>query len=66
MRHYPGLRMASQELTAECLKSQDCVVVVTDHSAYDWDWVVEHSPLVIDTRGATRGVPGAKERVVRA
>src|SRR5262245_26114275 len=36
MRHYPGLRMVSQELTAEALRSQDCVLVVTDHSAYDW------------------------------
>src|SRR6266481_7142662 len=37
MRHYPHLKMASQELTPEYLQSQDCVVVATDHSAYDWN-----------------------------
>ncbi|MBV9122297.1 MAG: nucleotide sugar dehydrogenase, partial [Planctomycetes bacterium] len=56
MRHYPQLRMESQSLTPELLQSQDGVLIVTDHSAYDWPWVVEHSPLVIDTRNATRGV----------
>jgi UDP-N-acetyl-D-glucosamine dehydrogenase len=56
MRHYPHLRMASKELTADYLRSQDCVVIVTDHSAYDWAWVVEHSSLVVDTRNATRNV----------
>jgi UDP-N-acetyl-D-glucosamine dehydrogenase len=48
------------------LRSQDCVLIVTDHSAYDWAWVVEHSPLVVDTRNATRGVTKGRERIVRA
>jgi UDP-N-acetyl-D-glucosamine dehydrogenase len=66
MRHYPKLRMASQELTPEYLRSQDCVVVVTDHSAYDWPRIVEHAPLVVDTRNATRGVAAGRDKVVRA
>jgi UDP-N-acetyl-D-glucosamine dehydrogenase len=65
-RHYPHLRMASQPLTPEFLRSQDCVVVVTDHSAFDWPWIVEHSQLIVDTRGATRGVTSAHDRIVRA
>jgi UDP-N-acetyl-D-glucosamine dehydrogenase len=65
-RRHPELDMASQELTPEFLRSQDCVVIVTDHSAYDWARVVEQAPLVIDTRNATRGVRGAEGRVVRA
>jgi UDP-N-acetyl-D-glucosamine dehydrogenase len=66
MRHYPTLRMASQDLTTEYLRTQDCVVIVTDHSAYNWAEIVRHAPLVVDTRGVTRGLPGPDGRVVRA
>jgi UDP-N-acetyl-D-glucosamine dehydrogenase len=66
MRHYPNLHMASQPLTADYLKAQDCVLIATDHSAYDWAWIVEQSPLVVDTRNATRGVTGHGEKIVRA
>ena len=41
MRRYPHLRMASQELPLTPSSRQDCVVIVTDHSAYDWSWIVE-------------------------
>jgi UDP-N-acetyl-D-glucosamine dehydrogenase len=65
MRHYPELRMASQSLTPELLRSHDCVLIVTDHSAYDWEWIVEHSRLVVDTRNATRAVRD-RRKIVRA
>ncbi len=35
------------------LESADCVVIVTDHTAYDWQHVLDHSRLVVDTRHAT-------------
>ena len=66
MRHYPTLRMASQGLTPESLATWDAVVVVTDHSAYDWAEIVRHAPLVVDARGVTRGLPAPDGRVVRA
>ncbi|MBO0881441.1 MAG: UDP-N-acetyl-D-glucosamine dehydrogenase, partial [Mycobacterium sp.] len=66
MRRYPHLRMASQELTPDYLRVQDCLVIVTDHSAYDWPWIVERSPLVVDTRDATRSVSAHRERIVKA
>jgi UDP-N-acetyl-D-glucosamine dehydrogenase len=66
MRRYPHLDMNSQPLTPEYLQAQDCVLVVTDHSAYDWPWIVEHSPLVVDTRNATRGVSACRAKIVRA
>jgi UDP-N-acetyl-D-glucosamine dehydrogenase len=65
-RHYPHLRMASSELTADYLESQDCVVIVTDHSAYDWAWIVERSQLIVDTRNATRNVIVGHNKVVSA
>ncbi|HMK56993.1 MAG TPA: nucleotide sugar dehydrogenase [Dissulfurispiraceae bacterium] len=49
MRKY-DLGMKSIPLTAENLAGYDCAVVVTEHSAYDPRFIVEHSQLVIDTR----------------
>jgi len=66
MRHYPNLRMNSQALTPEYLSAQDCVLIATDHSAYDWGWIVEHSHLVVDTRNATKSVLRGREKIVKA
>jgi len=66
MRRYPHLRRDSRPLSPSYLGSLDCVVIATDHSAYDWPWIVEHAPLIVDTRDATRGVAGRAGRVVGA
>jgi UDP-N-acetyl-D-glucosamine dehydrogenase len=66
MRKYPHLRMSSCELTAESLASRDLVLIVTDHSAYDWPFIVAHAPLVVDTRNATRGMVEGREKIVKA
>jgi UDP-N-acetyl-D-glucosamine dehydrogenase len=66
MRNYPHLRMASQDLTAEFLASQDCVLIATQHSAYDYPWIVQHSGLVVDTRNATNRVVAGREKIVKA
>ena len=55
--------MASQELTPEFLASQDCVLIATDHSAYDYDFIVRHAPLVVDTRNATKNVQANRDRI---
>jgi UDP-N-acetyl-D-glucosamine dehydrogenase len=61
-----GPPLTSQPLTAAFLAEQDCIVIVTDHGAYDWDWVVANAALVVDTRNATRGVKRNRERIVLA
>lgn len=66
MRHYPHLRMESQELSPEYLARQDCLVIVTDHSSYDWTAILEHAPLVVDSRNATRGLTAHGDKIVRA
>jgi UDP-N-acetyl-D-glucosamine dehydrogenase len=66
MRHYPNLRMESKPLTPAYLASQDCQVILTDHSAYDWSQIVPHAQLVVDTRNATRGLHGQDTKIVRA
>ena len=55
MRHH-SIRLDSEKLTPEFLAAQDCVLVITDHSDYDFDWIAQHAPLLVDTRNATRGV----------
>jgi UDP-N-acetyl-D-glucosamine dehydrogenase len=37
----------------------DCVVIVTDHSQYDYAGIVEKAKLVVDTRNATKGIAAA-------
>jgi UDP-N-acetyl-D-glucosamine dehydrogenase len=66
MRHYPHLNMESQPLTAEYLAQQDCVLIATDHSAYDYAWILREAKLVVDTRNATKSVRQDREKLVRA
>ncbi|MFN8373420.1 MAG: nucleotide sugar dehydrogenase [Anaerolineae bacterium] len=49
--------------SAELLEGADCVVVVTDHTSYNWQHVVDHSKLIVDTRHATHPLKG-RARVV--
>ena len=42
------------------LGQYDCVVIVTDHSDYDFARIVEEAQLVVDTRNATRGIASSK------
>ncbi len=65
MRHH-GIRLESQTLTPEFLASQDCVLVVTDHSAYDFAEIARHARVVVDTRNATSGVETDGCRVYKA
>ncbi|MFQ6038803.1 MAG: nucleotide sugar dehydrogenase, partial [Candidatus Aminicenantales bacterium] len=53
-RDYPGLELRSVPLTARRLRASDAVIIATAHSAYDFDWIADHAPLVIDTRNAVR------------
>jgi UDP-N-acetyl-D-glucosamine dehydrogenase len=46
----------SIELTEGALRSYDAVVIVTDHSSYDYNWIVDNARLVVDTRNATRHI----------
>ena len=59
--------MESQPLTpASIWPAQDCVLIATDHSAYDYDFIVQHARLVVDTRNATRQVVEGREKIVKA
>jgi UDP-N-acetyl-D-glucosamine dehydrogenase len=50
------ITIKSIELTEEAIRAYDVAVIVTDHSSYDYDWIVRNSKLVVDTRNATKQV----------
>src|SRR5713226_8019813 len=56
-RHYD---LEMDRVTLDNLERYDCVVIVTDHSDYDYQKIVRESQLVIDTRNATRGICSPK------
>ncbi|MEX0679256.1 MAG: nucleotide sugar dehydrogenase [Pirellulales bacterium] len=66
MRHHDVPQMTSSPLDAGFLAGQDCVLIATDHSAYDYDFIVQHSKLVVDTRNATRNVRQGREKIRKA
>jgi UDP-N-acetyl-D-glucosamine dehydrogenase len=60
--HVPELRtdhetMKSVPLTPATIKKYDAVVILTDHSAYDYAMIVKNARLIIDTRNAIQGGP---------
>lgn len=50
-----------EPLTAERLAACDVALIVTDHQAVDTQLILDHASLVVDTRGATRGLSGAAQ-----
>jgi len=62
-REYPGMELRSVPLTPALLRKSDAVVISTDHTSYDYDWIVKHAPLVVDTRNA---IKRRRKNVVKA
>jgi UDP-N-acetyl-D-glucosamine dehydrogenase len=57
-RHYPGLTLTSAPLNQETLQQADLVLLVTDHSDYDYPWIASQAKLILDTRNAFKGIRG--------
>ncbi|MEM6260265.1 MAG: nucleotide sugar dehydrogenase [Planctomycetota bacterium] len=66
MRKHDLPAMSSSSLTEDYLRSLDCLLIATDHSQYDYDFITQHSSLVVDTRNATRDVGHGREKIYRA
>jgi len=52
-RHY-DLQMKCTPV--EDVGKYDCVLIVTDHSDYDYQWIAQHASLVVDTRNAMKSI----------
>lgn len=72
--HIPALKpgrqyaydLTSTPLTEKNLAEADCVLVATDHSVYDYNFILQHANLIVDTRNVFSGMSGANEKVVMA
>ncbi|MDH3360558.1 MAG: nucleotide sugar dehydrogenase [Desulfobulbaceae bacterium] len=72
--HIPSLRptrkyaytLKSVPLTPEDLAAVDCVLLATDHDAYDYDFILAHAPVIVDTRNAFSGKTTATKQVYAA
>jgi UDP-N-acetyl-D-glucosamine dehydrogenase len=53
-----GETLVSANLTPQLLRSMDCVVILTDHSVFDYPMIAVDSPLVLDCRNSLRNFSG--------
>jgi UDP-N-acetyl-D-glucosamine dehydrogenase len=60
------LGISSSPLTAALVKSVDAAMILTDHSCIDYQWVVDHAQLVVDTRNATAKIRRGRKKIVKA
>jgi UDP-N-acetyl-D-glucosamine dehydrogenase len=68
--YVPSLRVCgkaynSKKLDAKLLESVDCVIIATNHDDYDYEMIVKHAKLVVDTRNATKDVKNGRKKIVR-
>ncbi|MGE5189787.1 MAG: nucleotide sugar dehydrogenase [Gemmatimonadota bacterium] len=55
-----GIALKGEKFSAAALRKADCVVVVTDHDAFDWRLVAREAKVVVDARNALKGRNGKK------
>jgi len=55
----------SVQLQDNLLKEMDCVVIITDHSAYDFGWIVKNAKLIVDTRNATKNITDSTGKIIK-
>ncbi|PIE32266.1 UDP-N-acetyl-D-glucosamine dehydrogenase [candidate division KSB3 bacterium] len=60
-----ALTFKSSELSEDFLESMDCAVLVTNHSSYENQWLVDHSQIFIDTRNVTKNVVDSRSVIVK-
>jgi len=60
------LKMKSVPLTASMLRKYDVVLIATDHSDYDYKWIVKNAQMVVDSRNATKDVRQGRSKIVKA
>ncbi|MCC8180408.1 MAG: nucleotide sugar dehydrogenase, partial [Planctomycetes bacterium] len=63
---HAGPPLASVELTPERLAGYDAVVLVTDHSDFDFQWIADRAELIIDTRNAFNSIDSGKAEIIKA
>ncbi len=57
------VRHRSRRLTTGLLSKAHATIILTDHTLYDYDWIVEHAQAVFDTRNATKNVKKNRAKI---
>lgn len=57
---FDSINLTSEKLNAKTLTQYDCVILATDHSAFDYDLIRKHSPVIFDTRNIYKGIKDEK------
>ena len=60
------LNKVSVQLTEQSVAGYDCVLIATDHTSYDYPWIVRNAKLVVDSRNATAQVADGRGKIVKA
>lgn len=63
---FPNCHLKSIEFSYDKLSLYDAVVILVDHSFYDWNLVIEHSQLIIDTRNISEKYAGDPAKIFKA
>jgi len=61
--NWKGKQVHSVKLTPQVLKKADLVVIVTNHTDYDYQWIVNNSKMIFDTRNATINVEKYRSKI---
>ncbi|MFQ6092613.1 MAG: nucleotide sugar dehydrogenase [bacterium] len=60
-----SIEFRSQKLLKKLVAGVDCVLITTDHSQYDYEWLVKEARLVVDTRNATGRISDPRGKIVK-
>lgn len=56
----------SVPLTAENIEKYDCLLITTEHSVYDGEFLLRHAQMIVDTRNLIKNIANAKHKVIKA
>jgi UDP-N-acetyl-D-glucosamine dehydrogenase len=57
--------LSSVDLTDRLIEEMDCVVIVTNHTTYDYKWIIDHAQNVVDTRNATKVLLNNEDKIIK-
>ena len=66
MRSFDVPDLSHNPASDEYVSSLDCVLIATNHSAFDWPEIVKNALMVVDTRNATHAVTDGREKIYMA
>jgi len=61
----PGLQLKSQALNEETLSQADLVILTTDHSSFDYQWIADNCDYILDTRNAFKEVKNCRAKIYK-